>query len=133
MTALRYIDHAELLERAQRTSSIEGRCKCTAKVLSGWESPLVSSDDHHLHNLGTLSDADEEDLTVSEYHPQGTHYWSPDAPIAPLYYPYNRCTVSECKLCGRCYLRYSDCGAYHVEARIRYLDPALIVDAPLPV
>lgn len=132
MTALRYINHPELLERAQRTRSIEGSCKCTAKALAGWESPWVSSDDNHLHNLGTLSNADEDELTISEYHPAGTHYWSPDAPIAPRYYPYNRCTVSECQLCGRCYLRYSESGAYHIEARIRYLDPALIVDAPLP-
>lgn len=132
MTALRYIDHRELLQQAQRASSIKGSCRCTSKLLAGWESPLVSSDEHHLRNIGTLSNADEDELTLSEYHPTGTHYWSADAPIAPRYYPYNRCVVSECLICGRCYLRYSESGAYHVEARIRYLDPALIVDAPLP-
>ena len=132
MTALRYIDHSELLERAQRASDIETRCRCNTKVLTGWESPLVSSNGHHLLDIGTLINGDEDDLTISEYHPSGTHYWSPDAPIAPRYYPYNRCKVSECLLCGRHYLRYSESGAYHIEPRIRYLDPALIVDAPLP-
>ncbi|BAP41860.1 hypothetical protein NJC40_18585 [Pseudomonas sp. 21LCFQ02] len=132
MTALRYIDFPELLERAQRASNIEVSCRCNTKVLTGWESPLVSSNAHHLLDIGTLSNADEEDLTINEYHPSGTHYWSTQAPIAPRYYPYNRCKVSECLLCGRCYLRYSESGAYHIEPRIRYLDPALIVDAPLP-
>jgi hypothetical protein len=30
--------------------------------------------------------------------------------------------------CARIYLRYAEAGAYHIEQRIRSLDPALMVD-----
>ena len=59
-------------------------------------------------------------------------YESEDAPIAPRYYPYNRCTVSRCMNCGRNYLRYNEAGGYFTELRIRALQPGLLVDAALP-
>ncbi|HXR02827.1 MAG TPA: hypothetical protein VN798_20855, partial [Pseudomonas sp.] len=65
---------------------------------------------------------------LDEYHPQGSSYWSLNAPIAPQFFPYNRCRVWECVTCSRIFLRYAEAGAYHIEQRIRSLDPALIVD-----
>lgn len=122
---------SELTELALRSQTVKQACSCTKKSLAGWESMPIAVPDEQLRDIGTLIYADEEALTLDEYHPDGTHYWSVEAPIAPRYFPYNRCNVGECVFCGRCFLRYAESGAYHVERRIRNLDPALIVDAPL--
>lgn len=122
---------SELTALALRSQTVTQACSCTQKSLAGWESTPISLPDEQLLDIGTLIYAEEEALTLDEYHPDGTYYWSVEAPIAPRYFPYNRCKVGECVICGRCYLRYEESGAYHVERRIRNLDPSLIVDAPL--
>jgi hypothetical protein len=82
--------------------------------------------------VGTLREDPYADPTHAEYRTKGTSYWSADAPIAPHYFPYNRCGVEQCMLCCRSCLTYVEAGGYYTEPRIRALDPALIVDAPLP-
>ena len=81
--------------------------------------------------LGTLVSSDGNEPTFGEYHPNGTRYWSLDAPIAPRYFPYNRCDVWECTVCRRSFLRYTEGGGYFVDRRIRLLDASLMVDAAL--
>lgn len=119
---------SELLRFAQRSSAITQTCTCTPKSLAGWEGMPVSLKEAQLREVGSLVAAEEEDLTLDEYHPDGTSYWSVDAPIAPQFFPYNRCSVWECVTCSRCFLRYAEAGAYHIEQRIRSLNPALLVD-----
>ncbi|HEY0824291.1 MAG TPA: hypothetical protein VGD76_10925, partial [Ramlibacter sp.] len=85
-----------------------------------------------LRKVGTLRSPGVEDPTLEEYHPQGSNAWSADAPIAPAYFPYNRCEVWECAACSRPFLRYTEYGGYYVEERIREIRPALVVDAGLP-
>jgi hypothetical protein len=53
-----------------------------------------------------------------------------DAPIAPAYFPYNRCDLWQCRACPRAYLRYTEYGGYYEDERIRALDPALVDDTP---
>ena len=53
-----------------------------------------------------------------------------DAPIAPAYFPYNRCDVWQCRACARVYLRYTEYGGYYEDERVRALDPALVDDTP---
>ena len=132
MTLLAPLKYHQLLALGKRSHDDNAPCICISKSLQGWESPLISIPQHQLRDIGTLVCSDDENLTLDEYHPAGTHYWSLDAPIAPRYFPYNRCKVSQCNSCGRCFLRYTESGAYHIEERIRYLDAALIVDEPLP-
>jgi hypothetical protein len=84
-----------------------------------------------LERVGTLRDPAIEEPTVAEYHPDGTNAWSPDAPIAPAWFPYNRCDVWRCAACARAFLRYTEYGGYYAEERVRELDARLIVDAPL--
>ncbi|MFJ3487628.1 hypothetical protein ACIPL1_30020 [Pseudomonas sp. NPDC090202] len=121
---------ADLLRFAQRSSAVTQPCTCMPKPYVGWEGMPVSIKDGQLREIGSLVTAEEEDLTLDEYHPDGTYYWSLNAPIAPQFFPYNRCSLWECVLCSRCFLRYAEAGAYHIEQRIRSLDPTLIVDAP---
>ena len=70
--------------------------------------------------------------TYEEFHPHKTRYDSPDAPIAPAFFPYNRCDVFGCGVCGRVLLKYTEFGGYYVDHRVRALQPERVVDAPLP-
>jgi hypothetical protein len=107
----------------------DGGCKsaCAALVCPGWESMPSSFPRERLERLGSLRDPADEDPTVEEFHPAGTHGWSPDAPIALGYFPYNRCEVWRCAHCRRPFLRYTEYGGYYNDERIRELDAALLV------
>ncbi len=109
-----------------------GDCRaCRMLVCPGWEAVPGSLDRGVLARVGTLRDPAIDDPTVAEHHPNGTHAWSPDAPIAPAWFPYNRCDAWRCKACARAFLRYTEYGGYYNEERIRELDARLVVDAPL--
>lgn len=123
------LDLPALLAIAQRSAAVRQTCSCINKPLAGWEGWPVSLREAQLEQAGTLAALPREEATLDEYHPDGTSYWSVDAPIAPAFYPYNLCGVWLCRECGRAYLRYNDDGAYHSESRIRALDPLLVVDA----
>ena len=104
---------------------------CEALVCPGWEALPGSFAREALERVGTLRDPALDDPTVAEYHPARTHAWSPEAPIAPAWFPYNRCDAWRCKTCARAFLRYTEVGGYYAEERIRELDARLIADAPL--
>jgi hypothetical protein len=119
---------AQLQQYAHRSTTVTQPCTCMSRSFAGWEGLPVSLKESQLKEVGCLIAAEEEDLTLDEYHPSGTSYWSVDAPIAAQFFPYNRCRLWVCVVCNRAYLRYAEAGAYHVEQRIRSLDPALLVD-----
>jgi hypothetical protein len=102
---------------------------CVALRAPGWEALPGGYDSRQLRKVGTLRQPDVEEPTLEEYHPQGTGAWSADAPIAPGFFPYNRCDVWQCGRCGRPFLRYTEYGGYYVEERIRELQPSLIAGA----
>ncbi|MCK9689374.1 hypothetical protein [Scleromatobacter humisilvae] len=120
---------ADLVELARaRTRSTCPACE--ALVCPGWEAWPGSVARDALERVGTLRDASLDDPTVAEYHPAGTHAWSPDAPIAPAWFPYNRCDAWRCKACARAFLRYTEFGGYYTEERVREIDARLVVDVP---
>jgi hypothetical protein len=102
---------------------------CAALVCPGWEALPGTFDRKRLEVVGTLRDPAIEDPTLEEYHPAGTGAWSSAAPIAPAFFPYNRCEVWRCAACARPFLRYTEYGGYYVEERIRELGPDVISDA----
>ena len=102
---------------------------CAAINSSGWESVPGSFDRKALRKVGTLRIPGDNEPTLLEHHPAGTNGWSPDAPIAPIFFPYNRCDVWQCANCARLFLRYTEYGGYYEEERIRPLDPQLVIDA----
>ncbi|UUQ66453.1 hypothetical protein NLK61_07375 [Pseudomonas fuscovaginae UPB0736] len=128
--AQRLIDAQTLLDLALESSAITLECTCLQRSLEGWSSWPVGYREEAFIEIGTLAKYPPEEAVIDEYHPQGTTYWSPQAPIAPLYYPYNQSSVWCCSHCRRLYLRHNDDGAYHVERRIRMVQPTLVVDAP---
>jgi hypothetical protein len=105
---------------------------CASLRAPGWEALSAAADRTQLRRIGTLRDPAVDDPTLEEHHPQGTNAWSADAPIAPAFFPYNRCEVWECARCGRPFLRYTEYGGYYVEERIRELRAALVVEANVP-
>jgi hypothetical protein len=105
---------------------------CASIRAPGWEALSGSFDRDLLRRVGTLRQPGDEDPTLTEYHPAGSHGWSPDAPIAAAFFPYNRCEVWQCVQCGRPFLRYTEYGGYYIEERIRELAPGRIGDAPPP-
>ena len=106
---------------------------CTLKICKGWES--VSDDRWPAKQLqleGTLRRelADgESELSFEEFHPNGTRYDSPEAPIALNYFPYNRADVYGCQQCGCAVLKYTEYGGYYIDQRVRLVDAGLVTDA----
>jgi hypothetical protein len=116
------------------------KCACALGPCAGWESmtedrwPALK-----MNAVGSLraaqGDADPvqgSEPTFEEFHPEGTRYESPLAPIAPEFFPYNRCDVFACSGCQRLLLRYTEFGGYYVDHRVRALNADLVVDAPPP-
>jgi hypothetical protein len=117
-------DRAELASLAQ---SFDGKqCSdCQALSCIGWESIPGSFTTKSLEQVATLRPEDAAECW-DEDHPNGTNFWSEAAPISMGFHPYNKSDVYKCKQCGCLYLRYTECGGYYVDERIRLLDPKLI-------
>lgn len=104
--------------------------RCATLQRPGWESLSSTFERASWRRVATLVQPDDgsgDEPTLSEYHPNGTHSWSPDAPIAARWFPYNRCEVWGCVDCGRAYLRYTEYGGYYEEERVRWLDVGVVV------
>lgn len=125
------IDFALLTRLAQASAAVTTPCSCITVSLAAWEALPLTLERDSFEELGTLLDDPYDEPTFAEFHPAGTRYESVHAPIAPRYYPYNRCSVARCTRCGRHYLRYNEAGGYFTELRIRALQPDLLVDAAL--
>jgi hypothetical protein len=100
--------------------------------LAGWTS--ISETEwpaQLLHKVATLRDPSIDEPSYVEYHPGGTRYESPEAPVAPAFFPYNRCEVYRCSACGRHVLRYTEYGGYYIDHRARCLQGREVVDIPL--
>jgi hypothetical protein len=121
----------ELMALARSASAATPGCACAIDSFREWSRVPAEFPQAQMRAAGTLLGDPYAEPTFAEYHPEGTSYWSPGAPIAPRYFPTNRCTVQQCTVCGRSCLTYVEAGGYYVEPRIRALDPALLVDAPL--
>ena len=126
------IEFAILERLAQASAAVTTPCSCTEVPLNAWMAQPLTLELGRFEDIGTLLDDPYDEPTFTEYHPAGTRYESAAAPIAPRFYPYNRCTVARCTTCGRVYLRYNEAGGYFTEWRIRALQPGLLVDAPSP-
>lgn len=120
--------NAEELALLAKSILAKGECHvCDPVAYAGWDSVPSSFDFESLELIATLKSSDSEE-TWEEHHPNGTSIWSPDAPIAINFHPYNRCDVYQCKKCSKLYLSYTEYGGYYIDKRIRVLDPSLIVD-----
>lgn len=123
------IEFETLASLAQASGAVTAPCSCNEVSVSAWRAIPMTMRTDRLEEVGFLFDDPYDEPTFTEFHPAGTHYDSDTAPIAPNFYPYNRCAVARCLDCGRHYLRYNEAGGYFTELRIRALQPELLVDA----
>jgi len=131
MTQERALNVEELTALAQASALVTGSCSCEIDSYAGWTRIPASFPQDQMRAAGTLAGDPYDEPTYAEYHPHGTNYWSPDAPIALHYFPYNRCAVQQCGMCQRYCLSYVEAGGYYVEPRIRALNARYIVDVPV--
>nr|WP_296944570.1 hypothetical protein [uncultured Massilia sp.] len=122
----------ELKTLAAASGAVRQACACALDGYRGWARIPPDFPQAQMRTVGTLMADPYAEPTYAEYHPHGTNYWSPEAPIALRHFPYNRCAVQQCTVCGRAALTYVEAGGYYVEPRLRALDAALIVDMPAP-
>jgi len=122
------IEFETLAGLAQASAAVTAPCSCNEVSVSAWRAIPMTMRPDRLQEVGFLFDDPYDEPTFAEFHPAGTHYDSDTAPIAPKFYPYNRCAVARCLDCGRHYLRYNEAGGYFTELRIRALQPELLVD-----
>jgi hypothetical protein len=109
----------DLMALAKANGAHGGCPKCPALACVGWESIPGGFDRSSLRCVDSLRESGDEEPTLAEYHPAGTHSWSADAPIALGWFPYNRCDVWQCVGCDRLFLRYTEFGGYYNDERIR--------------
>jgi hypothetical protein len=107
---------------AERSSLESAACSCILGLSRGWETlPKVLKESNLLRFIGEITIDKNLDVTLDEYHPNGTHFWSEDAPFHFEFYPYNISSLWGCTHCSRAFLRFAEAGAYHCEQRIRIL------------
>ena len=118
-----------LADQAHAGYSVD--CACGMAACVGWESVAETHwPKECMQRVGTLHDPNAPhgvDLTFEEFHPDGTRYDSPNAPVAPSFFPYNRCDVFACGTCHRTLLKYTEYGGYYVDPRVRVLQADHIV------
>ena len=104
-------------------------CSCALGACAGWESLAEYRwEATQMQQVATLRDPAIDEPTLEEFHPEGTRYESPQAPVAVGFFPYNRCDVWHCSRCDRHLLRYTEFGGYNVDPRVRELAPDKITD-----
>lgn len=127
VTPLRASQLKELAAQANH-SDLSSTCACRLQHAAGWESmPDERWPAKLMVHRGTLRDPAAEEPTFEEFHPDGTRYGSPEAPIAAEFFPFNRCDVYQCKACHLTVLRYTEYGGYYVDHRVRYVTASLVV------
>lgn len=102
-------------------------CSCSTVRCPGWDSFSAALAEPGFVCIGSLRVPGDEEPTLTEWHPQGSSYWSPEAPLAVAWFPYNRCSVWQCRACGRGFVQYTEFGGYYVDHRVREINPALVV------
>jgi hypothetical protein len=127
MTSLPRLDAHGLIALAREADTSRDCGMCSGLQSRGWDSLSPGQDAQALERIATLRDEREDEPTLQEHHPDGTHGWSAEAPVALGYHPYNRCDVWRCTACRHVFLRYTEYGGYYQDERIRLVDPGLVV------
>lgn len=128
MTIDHKLDLAELTLLAVASAQVTQACDCGIEGYREWTRVPAAFPQAQMRAVGTLAGDPYAEPTYAEYHPAGTHYWSPEAPVALQHFPYNRCAVQQCSVCRRCCLTYVEAGGYYVEPRIRALGGQTLVN-----
>lgn len=123
------LDASALRQLTNTSPPSTSPCACRLQDTAAWESITEERWPGALmQQVGTLRDPELHEPTFEEWHPAGTRYDSPDAPISVAHFPFNRSDVYRCSACALLVLRYTEFGGYYIDHRVRRVDAALIVD-----
>ncbi|GAA3918675.1 hypothetical protein [Litoribacillus peritrichatus] len=114
-----------ILEKESSTLS----CKyCVKQNLLSW-SNITGETQRNINVIAEFDKAEEyiKKNGYTEYHPEGTNYWSSDAPVAVQFYPYHESKINVCSKCGAVFLTYTEYSGHGPQHRIRYIKKNLIV------
>lgn len=106
-----------------------GNCdKCHKDNFAGWET-LTKEMESSLELCGEFEQAEKYigQNGYTEYHPNGTNYWSKDAPIALAFYPYHESLIRKCKSCDAIFLTYIEHSGHAPHNRCRWVQKDLLV------
>ncbi|WLQ15983.1 hypothetical protein O5O45_08660 [Hahella aquimaris] len=107
-----------------------GFCECCRKQdLKSWEN-ITPDISESIRAVAEFEGA-EESIKMngySEYHVDGTNYWSKDAPVAIHFYPYHESYINVCMICKAVFLTYTEYAGHGLQNRIRYVDKNLVTD-----
>lgn len=126
------LDLNDMNALAAASARITQACDCGIDACREWARVPATFPQAQMRTVGTLAGDPYAEPSYAEYHPHGSHYWSPEAPVALRHFPYNRCAVQQCSVCQRCCLTYVEAGGYYVEPRMRALAGQAIVDVAAP-
>lgn len=104
-------------------------CKtCTKELYLSWGN-ITKEMDQALNVIGAFlnSDCYINKNGYTEFHPEGTNYWSESAPIAIAYYPYHESKIRVCNECSAVFLNYTDYSGHAPQNRVRLVRKNLIV------
>lgn len=100
---------------------------CQKTSFKGWES-FTKEMESKLQLLGDFKDSETyiSKNGYNEYHPNGTNYWSKDAPIALAFCPYHESQIRTCESCKAVFLTYTECSGHAPQNRCRWVQSSLI-------
>lgn len=100
---------------------------CNKQLFINWEN-IKKGDLDRLDTLGEFADS-ENYINLHGYrelHPNGTNYWSNDAPIAIAYYPYHESEIKMCPSCNAVFLHYIEYAGHAPQKRLRLARKSLV-------
>lgn len=108
----------------------EIKCNCNSCLKSSFKSwgNLTIEQKNSLSKNGEF-DFSEECINkngYTEYHPNGTNYWSEDSPIALAFYPYHESKIMTCEMCNAVFLNYIEEAGHAPQDRIRWVRKDLV-------
>lgn len=124
MNKITWDDFISLLSNELRTNCSD----CQKANFKGWES-FTKEMESKLQILGEFENSETciSKNGYNEYHPNGTNYWSKDAPIALAFYPYHESQVRTCSACNAVFLTYAEYSGHAPQNRCRWVQPELLV------
>lgn len=123
MKKLSFSDFKKLLDNDESQSC----AGCEKEKYQGWDN-ISKGLAQILEVVGEFADAERyiNENGYTEYHLNGTNYWSKDAPIAISYYPYHESLIKRCKKCGGVFLSYTEYGGHAPQNRARWVRKDLV-------
>ncbi|MGB3622338.1 MAG: hypothetical protein WBA20_13395 [Ketobacter sp.] len=106
-----------------------GSCAvCNKQDYKGW-GKFTKDLESELNHCGEFEAAEKyiNKNDYTEYHPNGTNYWSKDAPIALAFYPYHESQIRTCDSCKAVFLTYIEYSGHAPQNRCRWVQPDLLV------